>query len=155
MHRHSFAVSIGLALALGAALLLIPACGGKKETPAPEAESPRARLPRPPRPRGRDPAAAPPTTPPAAEGATQALPDPAAVAARVNGRPITERQVWGLAAIQLMQLRSRGERVPAEAEPIVRRKALEFLIDGELMAQRRGRPASRWTRRRSTHRSRR
>ena len=109
MQRHSFPFSAGLALALGAMLLAIPACGGKKDAPPPETESPASTAPSAPAAPAAPTQAPPPSvTPPAP---TTPMPDPAAVAARVNGAPITERQVWGLAGIQLMQLRSRGERI--------------------------------------------
>ncbi len=135
MRRNPSHVTAGLALALVAALLSVPACGGKKDEPAPEAPAPA---------RAEAPAALPPAAPAsspapggvaAPAGAPSAVPDPAAVVARVDGRPISLRQVYGLAAAQAAQLRSQGQQLPPDAEPEIRRAALRFLVDGELMSQ--------------------
>ena len=54
MRRNPSHVTAGLALALVAALLSVPACGGKKDEPAPEAPAPA---------RAEAPAALPPAAP--------------------------------------------------------------------------------------------
>lgn len=135
MRRNPFHVTAGLALLLVAALLSIPGCGGKKDEPAPPAQSPAQA----PAPAAQTPAAPAPSPATGGLSAPAGMPvptsDPAAVLAKVDGRPITTRQVLGLAAAQMNQLRSQGQQLPPEAEPEIRRAALQFLIDGELMAQ--------------------
>ncbi len=124
---HSLRLVVGLFL-LGS-IALLAGCGGPK-TEAPTAPgTPAARQ------GGPAPAAvgAPGVPPGAREAAPQR--NPSTVVATVDGRPITVRQVYGLASAYRMQLDQRGITVSPEQETELLRMSLQTLINSDLMAR--------------------
>ena len=123
----SLRLAVGLAL-LGS-LALASGCGGSKtEAPAapgtPAARQTGSSLP---------PSTGAPTVPPVASPSHPQR-DPSIVVATVDGRPITVRQVYGLASAYRMRLEQRGTTIPPEQETDLLRMSLQSLINSDLMA---------------------
>ncbi len=84
--------------------------------PAPAADAPRAATP----------GGAAPAVP---------LPDPSIVVATVDSRPVTVRQVYGLAAAYRQQFEQRGVEMTPQQDLDLRRAAVQTLINADLMAR--------------------
>jgi parvulin-like peptidyl-prolyl isomerase len=125
---HSLRLAVG-SLLLGA-LVLVVGCGGSK-TPAPPAPGTPAAQQGAPVPAVGGAPAAPP------HGAVETAPqkNPSAALAMVDGRPITVRQVYGLATAYQAQLEQRGTRVAPEQRTDLLRMVLQRLINSDLMAR--------------------
>jgi len=122
-HAAGFVLVASLALAAG--------CGGSK-TADPETQG------KPAAPAGTAAPAAKSGAPGAgAPAATQpeALRDPGSVVATVDGRPITARQVYGLAGAYREQFDQRGIALAPQQELELHRMALQTLINTDLMAR--------------------
>ncbi len=112
---------------LVASLAVVAACGGSK-TGAPETKGKAPETPSAPAAGGGAPGAAVPTD------ATAGMRDPSTVVATVDGRPVTARQVYGLASAIREQYEQRGYSLPPQVEMELRRRALQTLINTDLMA---------------------
>lgn len=140
MRRFSSLHRIGVVIGL---LVAFVGCGGSNP-PAPPAADTKASAPSQaaPAPQPQQGGVTPEAAPAAPAAPSSAVPvphppvapDPHKVVATVNGRPITQRQVYGLAAANTARLQEMGKRIPADAEPEIRQMALQQLIDLELMA---------------------
>jgi peptidyl-prolyl cis-trans isomerase C len=125
-----------LRLAVGSVFLgtvvLATGCGGSK-TPAPPAPGAPAAA------QQGAPAPAPAAggAPTAPRGAFQTAPprSPSTVLATVDGRPITVRQVYGLASAYKAEMEQRGRQFPPEQEIELLRMSVQTLINSDLMAR--------------------